>query len=154
MRLTAALSLLLLALPLAAACDGGEDCPNQPPTLGWRLSTPGGLEVRFNRSVGQSLEFSISNAVSDPEEDPLFFVWYREVPEADSGPVPEVGDVSMTLNPCEIFSLRNASRVNVTVVVSDAPIMFDKDAELFPVVNNGAPYVMRVWTVELLDECP
>ncbi|MFH1530046.1 MAG: hypothetical protein ABIK09_04820 [Pseudomonadota bacterium] len=154
---TALLTLLLsVALWQVPGClippDVVEDPDNQPPELDWKRSTPEGFEYTFDRSKGQSVEFSIANAVTDPEADPLFFVWYREVP--DDGPKPEVGSLTMTLYPCDNFSLRNAKRVNVAVWVSDEPLEFDTDAELFPISYGSRPPAARFWTVELLGECP
>ena len=141
----------VLVLLCLGACDGG-DCPNQAPTLDWQLTTPEGFEVRSDRSSGGELTFSIENAVADPEGDPLFFVWYRQVPDAD--PVPQVGDTTMKLDPCETFSLQDAARVNITVVVSDQPIDFDPGAVPFPVSGSSASMTVRAWTVELMGECP
>ena len=155
-------ALLWLLLPVvlwqAPGClippDVVEDPDNRPPELDWRQSIPVDFEYALDRSTGQSVEFSIANAVADPEADPLFFVWYREVPDDKKGPVPMVGKTSMSLDPCEIFSLRDVPRVNVAVWVSDEPLEFDKDAELFPVTYGSRPPVARFWTVELLGECP
>jgi len=132
--------------------DVVEDPDNQPPELNWKQSTPEGFDYAFDRSTGQNVEFSIANAVKDPEADPLYFVWYREVPGQD--PIPEVGNLTMTLRPCENFSLRNASRVSVAVWVSDEFLEFDKDAELFPIDYGTRLPAARFWTVELLGECP
>jgi len=132
-----------------------EDPDNQPPELDWKLSTPEGFEYAFDRSTGQSVEFSIANATWDPEDDKLNFIWYREIPDSDDGgPVPVVGKLSMTLDPCEIYSLRNAAGVNVAVWVSDESLDFDKDEEPFPIIYGTRPPVARFWTVELLGECP
>ena len=155
-------ALLLLLLPVALwqvpGClippDVVEDPDNHPPELDWKLSMPKGFEYTFFRNLEESVEFSIANAVTDPEADPLYFVWYREVPGSDKGPVPEVGNESMSLDPCEIFSLRDASRVNVVVWVSDEPLEFDEFAEPAPIVYGTRPPIVRFWRVELLGECP
>jgi len=153
---------LLLLLPVVLwqvlGClippDVVEDPDNKPPELEWKLSTPEGFEYTFHRNLVDSLnlEFSIANAVKDPEGDPLYYVWYWEVP--DDILKPEVGTDSMTLFPCDSISLRNATRVNVAVWVSDEPIEFDNDAELFPISYGTRPPAARFWTVELLGECP
>ena len=145
-------SLLVMLVFVVTAC--GEDCGNQPPMLVWSMATPEGFEHTFDRSMGTLLTFSIADAVSDPEDDPLHFVWYMKIPDSEQGPVPVVGAESMTLSPCEIFSLQNAQRVDVTVVVSDAPLEFDKDLGPFPVASGGEPYAVRAWAVELLGQCP
>ena len=134
--------------------DVVEDPDNDPPEIDWKQSIPEGFEYAFDRSTGQSVDFSIANAVTDPEADKLYFVWYREVPDNGKGPVPEVGNLSMSLDPCEIFSLRNAALVNVAVWVSDEPLEFDKGADLFPISHGARLPVVRYWTVELLGECP
>lgn len=155
-------ALLLLLLPVVLwqvpGClippDVVEDPDNQPPELDWKLSMPEGFEYTLDRSLDMSVEFSVANAVKDPEADPLHFVWYHEVPDSEQGPVPGVGNESMSLDPCEIFSLRSADRVNVAVWVSDEPLEFDEDAELFPIIYGIRPPAARYWTVELLGECP
>jgi hypothetical protein len=140
--------LMLLCL---VACDN-SDCPNQPPTLDWYQSTPEGFEYRYDRCSGGELTFSVENAVSDEEGDPLFYVWYRQAPGED--PVPEIGESKMVLDPCELSSLQYATRLTVVVVVSDHPIEFDKDADPFPVIGDGTTMTVRAWTVELMAECP
>jgi len=146
------LCLFVMFVFVATACD--ENCGNQPTTLDWSMTTPEGFEYVFDRSLGATLTFSIADAVSDPEDDPLHFVWYMEVPDSKQGPVPMVGAESMTLDPCESLSLRDTERVDVTVVVSDAPLEFDKDLGPFPIASGGEPYAVRAWTVELLGQCP
>ncbi len=153
-------ALLTLLLPVVLwqvpGClippDVVEDPDNRPPELDWKQSSPEGFEYAFDRSTGQSVEFSIANAVTDPEADPLFYVWYRQVPGQD--PIPMVGKLTTTLLPCENFSLRNATRVNIAVWVSDEPLEFDKDAELFPISYGSRPPAARFWAVEFLGECP
>jgi len=158
-------ALLWLLLPVALwqvpGClippDVVEDPDNRPPELDWKLSTPEGYEVKFFRDFEISVEFSIAISVTDPEADPLNYVWYYDVPgsdvEDDLGPMPLVGKETMTLIPCEIYSLRNVNRVDVAVWVSDEPLEFDKDAELFPIIYGVRPPAVRFWTVELKNEC-
>ncbi len=159
-------ALLTLLLPVVLwqvlGClippDVVEDPNNLPPELDWKLSTPVGFEYEFDRKYGLNLEFSIANAVTDPEADPLFFVWYWKVPGSEKGPFPEVGNASLSLDPCEKYSLRNAERVDVAVWVSDEPLEFDIDEELFPISyeNGNRPPVARFWTVKFVEpsECP
>lgn len=156
-------ALLLLLLPVVLwqvpGClfppDVVDDTDNLPPELDWTLSTPVDFEYKFDRSTGLNLDFSIANAVTDPEGDQLYYVWYREVPDSGKGPIPEVGHESMFLDPCDNTTVRNSPRVNVAVWVSDEPLEFDKDAELFPIDYGTRTPVARFWTVVFIGgECP
>jgi hypothetical protein len=134
--------------------DVVDDPDNHPPELDWKLSTPEGFEYLLYRDLEDPRqEFSVANAVKDPEGDKLYYVWYYEVPGSERGPNPVYGNESISLEPCEIVRLRNAARVNVAVWVSDEPLEFDKDAELLPISYGSRPPAARYWTVELLGEC-
>ncbi|MBM4371160.1 MAG: hypothetical protein FJ098_05875 [Deltaproteobacteria bacterium] len=153
--LLASLSVALWQVPGCLIPPEMEDSrENLPPEIDWGLSQPQGFEHTVDRSSDPSVEFSIANAVEDPEGDPLSYVWYHEVPGSVLGPVPMVGNKTMVLYPCEIFSLRTASRVDVAVWVSDELLEFSKDVTPFPVVSSSPTPEARFWTVVLLGECP
>jgi hypothetical protein len=146
----------LLLMVCIASCDSGnENCPNQQPVLDWSLSTPKGLEFGVDRSEGPLVTFSIADAVTDLEGDPLFFIWYWEDRDGGTGAQREFGDVTMTMDICDSFAMRNAQSLNVVVAVSDQPLTFVQSyGEYFPIEAQGASYTMRNWNIQLFGECP
>jgi hypothetical protein len=153
------LVLLLLTVPLVAGCDlidlggsGDGETANLPPGIEWTATTPEDLEFAHDRSTGSPIQFSVMDAVWDPDNDPLYFVWYGQTPNGDIEPLP--GERMMSLVVCDSLSLRAASEVMVTVAVSDEQIGYDSDAAPEPILPAGADVVSRTWTVYLFGECP
>ncbi len=152
-------ALLLVTLSLATACDltdlggGGDDTPdNQPPGVDWTLTTPEDLEFTYDRATGTPLQFSVLDAVWDPENDQLFLVWISQVPSGESMAHP--GERLMTLSVCDSVILRAATEAVVTVAISDEPISYDPEVPLLPLGPAGTDHVTRSWTVYLEGECP
>jgi len=152
-------ALLLATLSLATACDltdlggGGDGAPdNRPPGVDWTLTTPDDLEFTYDRATGGPLQFSVLDAVWDPDNDQLFFAWVSQVPSGDSLGHP--GERLMTLSVCDSVILRTASETIVTVAISEEPIHYDPEVELFPLAPEGVEHITRSWTVYLLGECP
>jgi hypothetical protein len=152
-------ALLLATLSLATACDlidfgGGDDgeTGNQPPGLDWTLTTPADLELTYDRSTGMPLQFSVLDAVWDPDADQIFFLWVSEVPSGATLGHP--GERLMTLAICDSVTLQTATEAIVTVAIADEPISYDPNGALFPLSPEEAEYVTRSWTVYLMGECP
>ena len=133
---------------------------NLPPTIDWTLcepsAPPDGPVVRSEQRA-----FSITNAVSDPEGDGLFFQWYWV--NAEGYEYNEDGDETMTLRPCDFNTLENTSFMMVTVVVSDRRLKYDKDSEgaLLVEVTPGdgedfdevqSRVAVRTWFVDFIDD--
>jgi len=100
------------------------------------------------------MEFRIDGAVFDPEGDGVEIVWYWI---ADNGlPTAWYGDEVMSLTPCDLRALANASRVSVKVLVSDGNLKWTGRADRpLPVdVEEGFQVAKRVWEVTLVGECP
>lgn len=153
-------TLVLLCLPLLAACDlidlgGGDDgAPaNQPPGIDWTLTTPEDLEFTHDRSTPTPpIQFSVMDAAWDPDNDPLYFIWYTQVPNGDR--TQQLGERMMSLSVCDSMTLQTVSEVIVTVVVSDEQITYDAAVSPEPILPEEADYVPRTWTIYLMGECP
>ena len=148
--------LALLALWQAPGClvppDVEGEVENLPPELDFKATVPSGFSITFDRQLDTQIDFSLQNAVVDPENDELFFVWYWQVPGDAPRPFGSGGEAE-TLTPCEYSKLQLASTVYVAVWVSDERIRFDMENDSLPVQYEERLPIARFWTVDLLNAC-
>ncbi len=150
------LGLLIAATACVIPPPEIREQDNLPPRIDWSLTQPSLDEPVFNRTTEDRIEFRIDEAVTDPEGDPLYVLWYWEAP--DGVPTAVFGTGTMELRPCDSRKLANASPgqyVAVKVLVSDGRLTWtgDPDDDLPATFPDGFEVARRVWYMKLLGEC-
>ncbi len=154
------LAVVAVVLWLCAGCvippPEYREQDNLPPRIDWNRTIPAHDEPIFDRTSDEVMEFSIADAVEDPEGDQYHELWYWVGP--DGIPVAEYGSGVMQLRPCDHRKLANLSPgqyVVVKVLVSSSPLRWTGDPEtLLPVViPEDQEVARRVWYLKLVGEC-
>lgn len=125
---TAALLATVLWQPAGCVIPPPENVvitENLAPSIDWTSCEPSAFDAPVDRN--EQREFSIANAVSDPDGDGLFFQWYWVNTEGVARNAD--GDESMTLRPCDFNALEDTAFIMVTVVASDRRLKYDSEAE-------------------------
>jgi hypothetical protein len=147
---------------LLVACDE-EVAPNQPPTVDWALSVPAEDSLAFERMEQESMLFDVSDAAEDPEGDSVYTMWYGV--DSEGSPHFLFGLLTMKLDqPCDLkwfATAHSGSVISIVVVVSDHDLTWAPDVDETQPVQTAVdvdgtafPLIKRVWTVELLNNCP
>jgi len=166
------IALSVLVLWQVAGCVAAPpeevELPNHPPWIDWSLTVPAEDNKEFDLGEYLVEEFSVEQAVEDPDGDPIYIQWYwRRDDEAEpekllpmKGPK-GFGELTFDFRPCDFSKLLDATRVKVVVAVSDTMLIWDSVTDADNPVRPGAdedgnprPMVKRVWTLVLKGECP
>lgn len=152
---------MILALWFVPGClvppEVEVEAVNLVPELDWDSTIPGDFLLLYNRDNAEPLSFSLVNAVSDPEDDQIYYVWFWQV-QGDESPRASVGYATLVdFRPCDFISVKNAAVGDVFyvgVAISDEYIKFDPFGEDFPIEPVERTVLTRYWTVELTGNCP
>lgn len=130
-----------------------EKTPNLPPVL-----EPSKIEPPTNllqHELGSVLQFSIENAVSDPEGDELDIIWYYVASQDGIPRLYSTRSKTTSIDPCQYILLKQSPWFLMVVIVSDAALVWQGDTNLSqPVfVEEGFVPAQWTWVVRLTGTC-
>lgn len=131
---------VIWAAVAATACASSSGEPNRPPTLDYDLLVPSASDPVECPADGV-LELNATDAVGDPDGDPLFTLWY--VDYSETVPIPPAAAQTLTFQ----LTCGNAARPQVVeLIVMDRESSGTSAAEIRSVVPGGFKVQAR-WEV-------